>query len=130
MQSGLHGTCASHHPIQIICLSTIVAAMRRPAGNLPLDCRERELEDLFYKYGRIVNIDLKLPPRPPGFAFIQFEDPRDAEEVSAGWQGRANNLGTGSWCWWAMGRDGQQCERCGAIGLAAVSLLAWHSQFK
>ena len=34
------------------------------------------------QYGRIVNIDLKLPPRPPGFAFIQFEDGRDAEEVS------------------------------------------------
>lgn len=97
MQSGLHGTCASHHPIQIICLSTIVAAMRRPAGNLPLDCRERELEDLFYKYGRIVNIDLKLPPRPPGFAFIQFEDPRDAEEVSAEGQGRGNQVDTSHW---------------------------------
>eukprot|EP00192_Tetraselmis_astigmatica_P014423 CAMPEP_0117653484 /NCGR_PEP_ID=MMETSP0804-20121206/3218_1 /TAXON_ID=1074897 /ORGANISM="Tetraselmis astigmatica, Strain CCMP880" /LENGTH=171 /DNA_ID=CAMNT_0005459667 /DNA_START=370 /DNA_END=882 /DNA_ORIENTATION=- len=47
-------------------------------GNLPQDIRERELEDLFYKYGRIIEIDLKLPPRPPGFAFIEFDDPRDA----------------------------------------------------
>mmetsp|Transcript_13622 Transcript_13622/g.32251 ORF Transcript_13622/g.32251 Transcript_13622/m.32251 type:complete len:202 (-) Transcript_13622:1531-2136(-) len=54
-------------------------------GNLPQDIRERELEDLFYKFGRILEIDLKLPPRPPGFAFIEFEDPRDA---SAAVQGR------------------------------------------
>eukprot|EP00193_Tetraselmis_chui_P011413 CAMPEP_0177777744 /NCGR_PEP_ID=MMETSP0491_2-20121128/15553_1 /TAXON_ID=63592 /ORGANISM="Tetraselmis chuii, Strain PLY429" /LENGTH=210 /DNA_ID=CAMNT_0019296909 /DNA_START=171 /DNA_END=803 /DNA_ORIENTATION=+ len=47
-------------------------------GNLPQDIRERELEDIFYKYGRIMEIDLKLPPRPPGFAFVEFEDPRDA----------------------------------------------------
>ena len=138
-------------------------------GNLPLDCREREVEDLFYKvwgtvvhahatphavmpqmamwscwtppwgtgvhgpqihdstecdtvvpmeglnraipvwgmrsfltsicseaplllfccsqYGRIVSIDLKLPPRPPGFAFVQFEDSRDAEEAVRGRDG-------------------------------------------
>jgi RNA recognition motif-containing protein len=35
-------------------------------GNLPLDVKERELEDLFRKCGRITDIDLKLPPRPPG----------------------------------------------------------------
>jgi arginine/serine-rich splicing factor 1/9 len=36
-------------------------------GNLPLDTRERELDDLFYKYGRIVDIDIKRPARPPAF---------------------------------------------------------------
>uniref|UniRef100_A0A0E0L1K9 RRM domain-containing protein n=1 Tax=Oryza punctata TaxID=4537 RepID=A0A0E0L1K9_ORYPU len=40
-------------------------------GNLPGDIREREVEDLFYKYGRIVDIDLKIPPRPPGYAFVE-----------------------------------------------------------
>ncbi|BAS71818.1 Os01g0316600, partial [Oryza sativa Japonica Group] len=39
-------------------------------GNLPGDIREREVEDLFYKYGRILDIDLKIPPRPPGYAFV------------------------------------------------------------
>lgn len=53
-------------------------------GNLPLDIKEWELEDLFFKYGKIVNIDLKLPPRPPGFAFIEFEDPRDAMDAVKG----------------------------------------------
>ncbi|XP_024312406.1 serine/arginine-rich-splicing factor SR34 isoform X3 [Brachypodium distachyon] len=56
-------------------------------GNLPGDIREREVEDLFYKYGRIVDIDLKVPPRPPGYAFVEFEDPRDAEDACAGRDG-------------------------------------------
>uniref|UniRef100_A0A0D3GUV5 RRM domain-containing protein n=1 Tax=Oryza barthii TaxID=65489 RepID=A0A0D3GUV5_9ORYZ len=56
-------------------------------GNLPGDIREREVEDLFYKYGRIVDIDLKIPPRPPGFAFVEFEDPRDAEDAIRGRDG-------------------------------------------
>jgi arginine/serine-rich splicing factor 1/9 len=56
-------------------------------GNLPGDVREREIEDLFYKYGRIVDIDLKLPPRPPGYCFIEFEDARDAEDAIRGRDG-------------------------------------------
>jgi len=47
-------------------------------GNLPLDIKEWELIDRFEKYGDIRHVDLKLPSRPPGFAFIQFSDPRDA----------------------------------------------------
>ncbi|XP_038974753.1 serine/arginine-rich splicing factor SR30-like isoform X1 [Phoenix dactylifera] len=56
-------------------------------GNLPGDIREREVEDLFYKYGPIVDIDLKNPPRPPGYAFIEFEDARDAEHAIRGRDG-------------------------------------------
>jgi arginine/serine-rich splicing factor 1/9 len=44
-------------------------------GNLPPDIRERELDDLFYKYGHINYIDLKIRRGPP-FAFIEYEDPR------------------------------------------------------
>ena len=50
-------------------------------GNLPLDIRERELDDLFYKYGRIVHIKLPRCNHPPAFAFIEFEDKRDAEDA-------------------------------------------------
>ncbi|KAF3454535.1 hypothetical protein FNV43_RR04983 [Rhamnella rubrinervis] len=57
------------------------------AGNLPGDIRLREIEDLFIKYGPIVDIDLKIPPRPPGYAFIEFEDPRDADEAIYGRDG-------------------------------------------
>eukprot|EP01036_Dinobryon_divergens_P029450 gene29450-38546_t len=50
-------------------------------GNLPTDIKESEIDDLFYKYGRIREIDLKTPARPPAFAFITFEDYRDAEDA-------------------------------------------------
>ncbi|XBJ25136.1 hypothetical protein VPH35_002860 [Triticum aestivum] len=56
-------------------------------GNLPEDIREREIEDLFYKYGPIVDIDLKIPPRPPVYAFVEFEDPRDADDAIYGRDG-------------------------------------------
>ncbi|XP_019453087.1 PREDICTED: serine/arginine-rich-splicing factor SR34-like isoform X2 [Lupinus angustifolius] len=56
-------------------------------GNLPGDIREREVEDLFFKYGHIAHIDLKVPPRPPGYAFVEFEDPQDAEDAIRGRDG-------------------------------------------
>ncbi|CAN8308656.1 unnamed protein product [Cochlearia groenlandica] len=56
-------------------------------GNLPGDIREREVEDLFSKYGPVVQIDLKIPPRPPGYAFVEFDDSRDAEDAIHGRDG-------------------------------------------
>nr|GFA01315.1 nucleotide-binding, alpha-beta plait [Tanacetum cinerariifolium] len=44
-------------------------------GNLPGDIREREVEDLFYKYGPIARIDLK------------FDEARDAEDAIRGRDG-------------------------------------------
>ena len=45
-------------------------------GNLPTDIRSRDLEDIFYKYGKIMDVDLHNSSRGPPFAFIEFEDPR------------------------------------------------------
>ena len=45
-------------------------------GNLPDDIRERDIDDVFYKYGRIRHIEIKRPARPPPFAFVEFEDRR------------------------------------------------------
>ncbi|GFR39907.1 hypothetical protein Agub_g412, partial [Astrephomene gubernaculifera] len=56
-------------------------------GNLPMDVREREVEDLFFKYGRIRSVDLKIGPRPPAFAFVEFEDSRDAYDAVRGRDG-------------------------------------------
>eukprot|EP00240_Pyramimonas_obovata_P011353 CAMPEP_0118929836 /NCGR_PEP_ID=MMETSP1169-20130426/6720_1 /TAXON_ID=36882 /ORGANISM="Pyramimonas obovata, Strain CCMP722" /LENGTH=113 /DNA_ID=CAMNT_0006872095 /DNA_START=160 /DNA_END=497 /DNA_ORIENTATION=- len=56
-------------------------------GNLPGDVRRREVDDLFYKYGKIVEIEVKVPPRPPGFAFVEFADRRDAEDAVKGRDG-------------------------------------------
>ncbi|KAJ0805149.1 putative RNA recognition motif domain, nucleotide-binding alpha-beta plait domain superfamily [Helianthus annuus] len=56
-------------------------------GNLPGDIREREVEDLLYKYGPIAHIELKDPPRPPGYAFVEFEEARDADDAIRGSDG-------------------------------------------
>ncbi|CAH1446618.1 unnamed protein product [Lactuca virosa] len=56
-------------------------------GNLPLDIREWEVEDLFYKYGRILDIELKIPPRPPCYCFVEFANARDAEDAIRGRDG-------------------------------------------
>lgn len=59
-------------------------ATRIFVGNLPIDIRTRDVEDLFYKYGRIRDISVKQPHKPPAFAFVDFEDPRDAEDAIRG----------------------------------------------
>ncbi|CAN1251096.1 Serine/arginine-rich splicing factor SR34A [Linum perenne] len=56
-------------------------------GNLPADIRESEVEDLFHKYGRILDIELKIPPRPPCYCFVEFENSRDAEDAIRGRDG-------------------------------------------
>jgi len=48
-------------------------------GNLDERATERELEDEFGRYGRIHYT--WVARKPPGFAFIDFEDPRDAEDA-------------------------------------------------
>ena len=46
-------------------------------GNLPDDVRSNDLEDIFYKYGRLRNVDIKHGGgRGPPFAFLEFEDMR------------------------------------------------------
>lgn len=51
-------------------------------GNLPPDIRQKELETLFEKYGKIVNINLKNGDgRGPPFAFIEYDDYRYARWI-------------------------------------------------
>jgi len=47
-------------------------------GNLPDNITEREVENLFGEYGRIVDIDLKTLPR---YCFVMFEDACDAQDA-------------------------------------------------
>ncbi|XP_038647815.1 serine/arginine-rich splicing factor 9-like isoform X3 [Scyliorhinus canicula] len=56
-------------------------------GNLPTDVRIRDIEDIFYKYGKIRDIDLKNKRGSPPFAFVEFEDPRDAQDAVYGRNG-------------------------------------------
>lgn len=48
-------------------------------GGLPDDAKTYELEDAFCKYGKIRKV--WIARRPPGFAFVEFMDNRDAEDA-------------------------------------------------
>jgi len=50
-------------------------------GNLPSTVQKNDLEDLFDKYGRIVDVSIKRTVSGAPFAFIEFEDGRDAEDA-------------------------------------------------
>lgn len=68
-------------------------------GNLPPDIRTKDVEDLFYRFGKVVFVDLKnrrgksttmnasdqaqieIPFPGPPFAFVEFEDHRDASDA-------------------------------------------------
>ncbi|XP_065030951.1 serine/arginine-rich splicing factor RS31-like isoform X2 [Musa acuminata AAA Group] len=51
-------------------------------GNLNHDARQSELDRLFSKYGRVDRIDMKS-----GYAFVYFEDERDAGDAIRGLDG-------------------------------------------
>lgn len=52
-------------------------------GNLDFGADRRDLDDLFYRYGKIVFVDCKR-----GFGFVEFDDPRDAEDAVRGEDGK------------------------------------------
>jgi len=48
-------------------------------GGLRDDANRYDLEDAFSKYGPVRNV--WVARRPPGFAFVEMEDNRDAEDA-------------------------------------------------
>ncbi|TVU21753.1 hypothetical protein EJB05_31410, partial [Eragrostis curvula] len=52
-------------------------------GRLNSRTRTRDLEDLFGRYGRVRNVDMKHE-----FAFVEFSDPRDADDARYNLDGR------------------------------------------
>ena len=76
-------------------LSRFPVSMSRPrdfdleckvyVGELGNGCSKDELEEKFSRYGQLRNV--WVARRPPGFAFIEFEDPRDAEDAVRGLDG-------------------------------------------
>jgi len=51
-----------------------------PQGGLSEDANRYDLEDAFGKYGVVKNV--WVARRPPGFAFVEMEDRRDAQEAA------------------------------------------------
>jgi len=54
-------------------------------GNLGDNASKHEIESTFNKYGPLKNV--WIARNPPGFAFVEFEDPRDAEDAVRGLDG-------------------------------------------
>ncbi|KAI7881667.1 hypothetical protein K492DRAFT_176910 [Lichtheimia hyalospora FSU 10163] len=52
-------------------------------GRLARDARDRDLERLFKSYGEIREINIKT-----GYGFVEFKDPRDAEDVVYDFHGK------------------------------------------
>ena len=48
-------------------------------GDLPKDAEEKELERAFNYYGPLKSV--WVARNPSGFGFVEFEDPRDAEDA-------------------------------------------------
>lgn len=83
-------------------------------GRLPRDIRPRELEDLFHKYGRITRCDIKRG----GYGFVEYEDPRDAEDAIKSCDGM-RFLGERIVVEWARGAkraNSEECFKCGKSG--------------
>jgi RNA recognition motif-containing protein len=61
------------HLINVVCHSGSAAS-------------KQELEESFSYYGPLRNV--WVARNPPGFAFVEYEDPRDAEDAVRGLDGR------------------------------------------
>lgn len=107
-------------------------------GNLDPRITERELEDEFTRYGTLRSV--WIARKPPGFAFIEFESYRDAEDAvkkldgSNGWRvefsrprnggddrgGRGGGGGGGRFggdrFGGGGGRGDMRCYECGEMG--------------
>lgn len=55
-------------------------------GDLPRNADEKEIERAFEHYGTLKSV--WVARNPPGFAFVEFEDPRDAQDAVRGLDGR------------------------------------------
>eukprot|EP00921_Rhytidocystis_pertsovi_P024883 GHVQ01040079.1.p1 GENE.GHVQ01040079.1~~GHVQ01040079.1.p1 ORF type:complete len:296 (-),score=38.21 GHVQ01040079.1:6216-7103(-) len=50
-------------------------------GNLPVSATQSDIEELFQRFGRISRCDIKRTVSGAPFAFLEFEDPRDAKDA-------------------------------------------------
>ena len=56
-----------------------ISSLQIYVGGLGNNVSKYELEDIFNRYGKLKNV--WVARNPPGFAFVEFEDERDAEDA-------------------------------------------------
>ncbi|KAG6545286.1 hypothetical protein Mapa_013246 [Marchantia paleacea] len=89
-------------------------------GNLDPRATERELEDEFRVYGVLRSV--WVARKPPGFAFIEFEDRRDADDAiralngKNGWRVELSRSSGGGGGPRGRGGDDMKCYECGEPG--------------
>jgi len=89
-------------------------------GNLDPRATERELEDEFRVYGVLRSV--WVGRKPPGFAFIEFEDRRDADDAirdlngKNGWRVELSRSSGGGGGPRGRGGDDMKCYECGEPG--------------
>ncbi|KAL8208294.1 hypothetical protein R6Q57_007706 [Mikania cordata] len=98
-------------------------------GNLDPRVSEREIEDEFRTFGVIRNV--WVARRPPGYAFVDFDDKRDAQDAiheldgKNGWRVEMSHNSRGSGGGGGGGRGGGRgrsggsdlkCYQCGDVG--------------
>ncbi|KAF9930620.1 hypothetical protein FBU30_000246 [Linnemannia zychae] len=100
-------------------------------GHLSPRTERRDVEELFEKYGRVLSVELKHG----GFAFVEYEDPRDADDavsklngyeldgnrISVEWSRRSGGPGSGCFLCNGTGHWARECPEASEKGMDVKS---------
>jgi len=84
-------------------------------GNLGRDVTRKDIETVFDKYGRLLRCDIKDKGNGAVFAFLEFEDERDAEDALRAENGK-DMCGSSMVVEFAKGKQDRRDDRRGGYG--------------
>ncbi|CAJ0920429.1 9806_t:CDS:2 [Entrophospora sp. SA101] len=100
-------------------------------GHLSSRTEKRDLEELFERYGKVISVDVK----PMGYGFVEFEDPRDADDavkqlngyeldgarITVEWSRRSGGPGSGCFLCGGQGHWARECSDAREKGMDVKS---------